>query len=347
MPLDNETVDTTEVEQPQDDLRSSIVNAMREVEAKEAEPAAETSTAAPRERDEAGKFAAKSPDTSTAVTTQQQPTAEAAASTVPTPPRGWSPNSKVAFNNLPEFVRADIAKREAEVDAGFAKYSGLDQYVQQFEAAGVRLPDAIAAYRSAETQLEQNFPQGIVGLCQQFDVHPVALANTILQRYGQAPSGQQQQTGATDPRLQQHIASLEARLNNYEGERRNETINAVNTDIEKFITDPSNKFVDNVVDQMLPLIKDARERGQKVDLKEAYEAACWLNPEIRQMLINEQLTAKSKQQKDKARDAANQARASAASVTGAPTPGINTDAASQRTLRDDIKDAMDAAMGRV
>lgn len=342
----------------QESLRDTITKAMTESATKETvqanEPALKTATTeatvkTERARDESGKFkaaeqAATMPDAAVKPdTTSNGATAPAIAA----PPGGWSVASKAVFDTLPDTVKADITKREAEINQGFAKYSGLDRYVQEFEAAGVRLPDAVAAYRAAEQQLTNDFPTGIEGLCGQFGIHPVALAQHILQKYGQAPQGQQNGQVQVDPRLQQYIAGLEQKVNGIEQNLKSEKLNAVQTDIQKFIADPSNKFVDNVVDSMTDLIKVSRDKGTPISLKDAYDAACWLNPETRQLLINEQISATSKGAIDKASKAANQARAAAASVTGAPIHGVSPDGASRRSLRDEIKANMDASMGRV
>lgn len=371
--MDNDTLPNTAdatpiVENTTPTVRESLQNAFKEVAAKEAAPDADASIietpTQQHARDEAGKFVAKTADAQitdkpslaapeTALhpdTTQQTAEAPNATGKPLLPPAGWSPASKVAFDALPDAVKADIAKREELVSAGFAKYSGLDQYVQEFEAAGVRLPDAIAAYRAAEDQLTRNFPQGVVGLCQQFNVHPVQLAQHLLQQYGQGgQEGPQPQSHAQpDAQSQQAISQLQQQLNKLEQERYQERSTAVETDISKFISDPSNKFVDNVVDQMALLINAAKLENRHITLKEAYDAACWSDPQVRPLLLDEQFAAKSKAAQDKAKQAADQARRSAASVTGAPlhnTPsGVD---GAQPSRRDVLAAAFAEQAGRV
>lgn len=344
-----------------EDLRTTISNAMKEVAAKEDSVATtnESTTQAPRNRDEAGKYApetaARTVDAVPAQTaTPQAPAPQAESQTQAplepaaiTPPRGWSPASKVAFDNLPDHLKSDIVRRETEINQGFAKYSGLDRHVQEFEAVGVRLPDAIAAYRRAEEMLGADFPSGIENLCEQFQVHPVQLAQSILQKYGQGEQQQYEQQGGIDPQLANYIGQLEQRLNSIETTNSTQARSVVETDINKFISDPSNKFVDNVVDQMSDIITMSKQKGIPISLKDAYDAACWQNPETRQLLIDEQLTAKSKSAVEKASKAASQARAAAASVTGSPIHGVSPEGGSSRSLRDDIKQAFDASAGRV
>jgi hypothetical protein len=346
----------TAPDEPEDDLRATIAKAVESSRAAaEGEPPEVKSEAAQTARDEQGRFKAQEEAAQQQAAIEQPAQApvegQQQAAIVMAPPRGWSPASKAAFDALPENIKADIAKREADVDRGFAKYRGLDRHVQEFEANGVALPDAIANYRAAEDALTNDFTGGIDGLCQHFDVHPLDLAQELINRYGEPQQAPQQHDAQGQPIEQPYydprVADLEQRLNGYEQHIQAQREGAVQTDIEKFLADPSHKFADNVIDQMVGVINGAKSEGRSLSLKEAYDAACWLNPETRQLLINEQIAATSKSAISKASKAASQAKAAAASVTGSPISGVSTDGGSPRSLRDDIKQALDASMGRV
>jgi hypothetical protein len=132
-------------ENDSNDLRSQLVAAMRDAENESTSTALEVENDAPsRTRDEQGRFskdeqgeqavvAAETPVQSPAPTTDEpagQETTEAPVQPQAVrPPPGWSPASKAAFDALPEAVKADVAKREEEVNKGFAKlgdYKGLE-----------------------------------------------------------------------------------------------------------------------------------------------------------------------------------------------------------------------------
>lgn len=374
-----EVDDDTNIEAaaPEPSLRDTIQAAFKESETKDAvtaaldanAPAGETvEQRAERARAANGQFA-KDPNATIvdpkaitdpkaipAANAQTTAGQQQQASSVPTPPRGWSPASKALFATLPPAIQADIHKRELDVDAGFAKYKGLDKHVQDFQAAGVTADQAVTAYRHAEQLLVKNFDEGIVGLCKQFNTHPLKLAESLINMFrkpgtqpvtvqGQQPQGQpqQQQTGL-DPETKRYLQSLETRISKYETKEQQKEYKSVETDINSFLTDPAHIYADNVIDSMVDLIKQGRMTGNVRPLKEVYDAACWLNPEVRQILINEQIVAQSKGAIKKAKDATTQARSAAASVTGKPAGNTDSDP-KNKTLRETIKEAYDASVG--
>ena len=73
-----------------------------------------------------------------------------AAITTATPPPGWSIKSKAQWDKLPAEVRADIAKREAEVSAGFSEYAGVKPYAERARQGGQTLAQALQAYTGIE-----------------------------------------------------------------------------------------------------------------------------------------------------------------------------------------------------
>jgi hypothetical protein len=62
-----------------------------------------------------------------------------------------------------------------------------------------------------------------------------------------------------------------------------EQMNSQIAQIEAFKRDPKNRFFENVRQDMAKLF----QTGKADTLQEAYDAACWLNPDIRAILIEE------------------------------------------------------------
>jgi hypothetical protein len=329
-----------------DSLRASLESAFEQHREAPVAETQETDEAAERARDERGRFAKSEQEAAEAVkqaeATTQPPEGETPPEATPapaTPPPGWSVASKAVFDTLPDSVKADIAKREAEVSAGFETYKGLGEFVSQAKSIGMEPREVIANYQRAEQLLDTDFVGGVAFLCQNYGIHPHQLA--------QALTGQQQPTQTqaaptqqADPNaaLLQKVQSLEQRI---EGERRAK----VTSETEAFFSNPAHKYAPNVTDQMITLINGAKSEGRNLSLKEAYDAAVWLNPETRQQLLNEQLTARNKAEADKANAAAINAKKAAASVTGSPVHGASARTASSQnnSLRDDILSAMQGA----
>lgn len=264
---------------------------------------------------------------------------EAPASDQPAirPPPGWSPAAKVAFDNLPAEVKQAVAQREIEVNKGFEKlsaYKPIDRYMDMARQSGTTLDKALEAYVGIETKLRQDFPGGILELCQRQGVNPTALAQHILSRNGAAPSNGQagtdtqvrQQAPSVDPATVQRIAALE----NFIQQQQSST---VQTEIQRFASDPKNTFFENVKTQMGQLINS----GQAEDLEDAYDKACWANKEIRALLIKQQAPAPSAN----AADAVSKAKAAAKATGGAPSAGFKPNAG---TAGADIRSTIVAAV---
>lgn len=350
---------------PEPSLRDSLEAAFKEHKEPSEKPVAKqqdgspdkaTQTAQERARDETGKFAkaeAKAAQEAApeaakaqeqAVKTEQQPqTEQTAQPTVIAAPRGWPVAAKAAFDTLPDVVKQAVAEREANIDKGFAKYSGLDRHVQEFERNGVKLADAVDRYRAAEQDLTNDPVGGFARLANVMGIDPIQLAQAWL---GQQQDPNNSNGQAVPPAVQNHIRQLEQRLSRFENQITGERQSKAMSEAEKFLSDPANKYADNVIGDMEQIIKVARASGQEVSLKDAYDRACYASPEIRNLLIEDQFKARTKAEQDKAAQAASKAKGSALSVTGSPVAGVSASGTSNRSLREDLEEAFASSRGR-
>jgi hypothetical protein len=319
------------------------------------EPAEEQETeaqAAERIRDEKGRFAPKAATEDPAPEAKpadpvvaKEPVAAAAEQPVDPveavrPPPGWSPAAKVAFDALPPEVKQAVAQREQEVNKGFEKlaaYKPIDRFMEMARGSGTTLDRALENYVGMETKLREDFPGGVLALCQRQGIHPVALANHILARSGAAPSevqaGETQQAHQTapsvDPATAQRIAALEQHIQQQQNQ-------GVQTEIERFASDPKHTFFENVKADMGRLIN----AGYATDLPDAYEKACWANQEIRGLLIKQQSAVPDTSAKAAA---ALQARSASKSITGSPIPKAGS-RGPESSIEDDIRQLMEASV---
>lgn len=320
-------------------------------------------------RDERGRFAARQAQEEQARNAQHQEQSEPESqqgevregqedgtSKYAGPPPGWSVAAKAAFDDLPEHVKQAVSKREQEIDNGFAKlrdYKGLEPYADLARQANISLPELVKGYRNAELLLEQKPVEALLWLCERYNVDPRQLSG---QGQSQQPTQQQQQyqheNAGMDQAIQpllQEISSLKqqlGRVDKIEKSLYTDKYNSASAQVERFSADPKNRYFNDVADQMVTLINQATAAGQPIDLASIYETACYMNPEVRQALINEKLTADQKAKADKARQAANQARAAGASISGgssATQPTADPDSSNLRAL---LEANMAAQMGR-
>lgn len=343
------------------DVADDLLAAFNAAEAADApepdEPEGETAEqAAERVRDEKGRFAAKPEEVAEAkpaieskpAAKPADPVKEAVAApaepvttdTTLRPPPGWSPAAKVAFASLPPEVQQSVAKREQEVNQGFAKlaeYKPLERYSEMAKQSGTTLDRALENYVGMETRLRQDFPAGIVELCQRQGIHPVALANHILARNGVAPS--EGQAGDAQPARQQanvDLTPIHQELNALKSYVQQQQTLGVQSEIERFASDPKHTFFDNVKADMGRLINS----GYAESLDDAYEKACWANPEIRPLLIKQQSPVSDASAKAAA---ATQARAASKSITGSPIPKAGSKGP-ETSIEDEIRQLMDASV---
>lgn len=342
----------TSTEKPisiRDSLRAAIDSADGNVSA---------SSSADRQRDEHGRFAPKEADKGTpaagavpkpvdapavanaataapqtpAVAPEQQP----AAATHRVPP-GWSAEAKAQFGTLPAEVQAAVAKREQEVDNGFRvlqDYKGLEEFTPIVRQAGTTHADVMRKAIDWERSLQQDPINTVIHVARMAGVNLQALVSgqqdQILQRRPQ--QAQQQPT----PQPVNVEATVEQVL------RKRDT----ETQVNAFISDPANVHAEAVLDDMVALIS----AGRASNLKEAYDAACWMRPDIRQQLISQAAPANTVQdQTSQKAAAADQARRASRSISGSSAPGPTQGAgAGQPTsIRDSLRSALHAANGRV
>lgn len=288
--------------------------------------------AAQRIRDEKGRFAAKPEDgAATAAKAASDPNAKAPtdkaapeagkeapsaeAKAIVGPPPGWSVAAKSAFDQLPDEVKAAVAKREEEIDRGFAKLKDYKAIETQHSGAaqqyGVPLPEFINRLAAADKFLQTDPDNAIKWLAKAYNIDLRQLGGGSAAQPGVTPSAQTPPADAALQPLLQEINSLKQIIH---GDKAAQ----INTQVDRFFADPANKYSENVADQMVVLIKEAKRTGQPVDLASIYDTACFMNPEVRAALIKEQTSKVQSDQVAKARQTADQARAAGASITGGP-----------------------------
>lgn len=337
------------------DMEDDIRAAMAEVSGAAPEPApAEEVVAAPeaviaeaetpqddaekasdgRERGPDGKFIAKAPET--VQDTPDQPSeavADPAAKLAIRAPASWSPAAKASFERLPPEVQQAVAKREQEIDHGLRRkseevkrYEPLEQLIAPrralWAAQGMDEASAIKTLLAAQDLLERDPKQGLEFLARSYGVN----LNTAQ------PQGQPYQA---QPARDSHpeIAALKQQLQVLQSQVQTAQTAPIVSQIDAFQNDPANLYFENVRDDMAVLLHN----GKASDLKEAYEMACWMRPDIRPFLQTTQAPAAPVQ------DKAAQARRAAVSVTG--SPGQTRVPKSNGSIEDDIRAAFEEVAG--
>ncbi|MBX5217874.1 hypothetical protein HJC05_27285 [Rhizobium sp. NLR9a] len=287
--------------------------------------------AAPKAAQADATSAAPAAQQTSAVSLEQPPT----ASSHRVPP-GWSQEAKAQFASLPPEVQAAVSKREEEVDRGFRvlqDYKGLEEFTPIVRQAGTTHADVMRKAIDWENALIRDPVNTVVAVAKMAGVNLHALVNgqsdQILQR---RPQQEQQQPTPQPVNVE---ATVEQVL------RKRDT----QTQVDAFLSDPANAHAEDVLDDMVALINS----GRASTLQDAYDAACWIRPDIRQQLISQTAPAFVHQQQAQRAAAADQARRASRSISGSSAPGPTRDAARGQpaSIRDSLRDAMRSARGQV
>ncbi len=258
-------------------------------------------------------------------------------------PPGWSAEAKSQFATLPGEVQAAITKREQEVDNGFhvlQDYKGLEEFTPLIRQAGMTHADVMRRAIDWEKALIHDPVNTVVHVARMAGVNLHALVNGqmdhVLQRSSQQAGPQPGlQQGGPQPRPVNVEATVEHVL------RKRDT----ETQVDAFLSDPANAHADDVLDDMIALIN----AGRASSLQDAYDAACWMRPDIRRQLISQTAQAPVHQQQAQRAAAADQARRASRSISGSSAPGPTRDAARGQptSIRDSLRDAMRFSRGQV
>ena len=251
-------------------------------------------------------------------------------------PVGWSVAAKAKFNELPDAVKESIAKREAEVDRGFARYGGLKQYAEIAEENGTTLAAAVQDYAKIEDNLRKDYLSGIDFLNGRFGINPHQFIQAYAARYGVNFDNVQQSQGYQPPAINPDALLQQAEARFEEKFLQRETL----SEIDRFRNDPANPYFENVREDMSILLQN----GKAQNLADAYEMACWANPETRAIMLKSQTNSAPNPAQ-----AVQKAKAAAKAIGGAPSPGFNPSTKhidhSKMSLRETIEQNVAAQRG--
>jgi hypothetical protein len=318
-----------------------------------------------RPRDDAGRFTQAQKDAAAAAKAQQpapvtpQPVV---AQRPPDMPKAWAADKAQYWASMSPEQRAYITERETQMEAFHAKHAGLAQWQEAAQQNGTTLNEVLERVHAVESAMASDPASGLVQACQmvgldrqgaisalQGALKSLGVVQTGLSNPAEAyPSAGRDQSATpnqqpvTDPRY----AELEQRFNSITQTLQQQELAKAGEAVKAFASDPANKFYNDVSDDIVRELKKMRAVGEPVDLKTAYERACWGREDIRKQLVAEQVAqqvpaavATKTQELDKSRSASR-------SVAGSPPVAEGRSSADQPSkLRDQIAQGVRTAMG--
>lgn len=215
-------------------------------------------------------------------------------------PASWKTDAKQVFDTLPETAQAEIMRREQEINTTLAQTANerklataymntASKYESMYQARGINSLQAaeqlFEADRLLSTGTRQERANVLAELIQQYGVGQFGDEffndiDSVLVNKAKQPQ--------IDPALNQRLSQVEqfARqqqevLSNQQRFAQEEEQKTINSNIEQFRNDPKNEFFEQVRNHMGVLLSGNAAK----DLADAYEQACYANPEVRKVLL--------------------------------------------------------------
>jgi hypothetical protein len=253
-------------------------------------------------------------------------------------PQGVAPAIKAKWDTLDPDVRAAIVKREEDAHKMFTRHDSelnlgrkmkdvIQPYMPIIQAEGGNPETAVQSLLNTAYQLRTGTPQQKAAMIQQ-----------IAATYGVDLSYiQPSQTDQPDVvgYLRQELDSIKkqadpnAILNQLRDEMESDRINQ---EVKAFAADPANAHFVAVREDMAALLQSGRAK----DMREAYDKAIWMNPELRSTL-----TAKQEADAQAKRKSEIESKKKAAvSVTGSAGIASSTGAKQSKSIEDELREAM-------
>lgn len=325
---------------------------------------AEAPATGSRERDKSGRF--KPADAKAEpVAKPQQSVADATPTIQPGPkveprqsapqeraPASWRPEVREHWAQLPETVRAEVARRERETQQALAESTEARRFTEQLQNVIRPYEMFIKAENSNPLQAIDNLMSTaarlrtgtapelatmVAGIVRQFGVG--RFGNAFIEQLDSALAGEMPRGDAASAQvqqiLQQQLAPVQqfmTQLQQQQAVQAQRAQQEATSEVQRFITQA--EFGEDVREEMADLMEVAQRRGRELTLQDAYRQACLVNPRVRSVL-----ESRSKAQGAQAASgAAAAARAKAVSVTGAAAP------AGPAPTPTDVRSAIEAAL---
>jgi len=267
-------------------------------------------------------------------------------------PTSWRPEVREHWAKLPESVRAEVIKRENEVqrtlkdtvearqfaDAISRTFAPYEAYIKAENATPLQVIDNLmgTAVR-LRTSTGPELAQMMAGMVKQFGTG--RFGDNFIEMLDSALAGQTPRVDPGQAQLQQSIQQQLAPVQQFmqqfqqaQAQQSAEISYRAQNEVEQFLSNV--EFGEDVREEMADLMEMASKRGQELSLSEAYKQACMINPTVRSALVQRSKTKQAQNQSA----VAQRARAAAVSV---PSSGPSM---APRMESTDIRSAIEAAI---
>jgi hypothetical protein len=268
-------------------------------------------------------------------------------------PAAWKPVAREHWASLPEDVKAEVSRREIEVQRTLQETAEARKYAEAVNKAFAPYEAYIRAENANPLQVIDNLMGTAVrlrtatapelatmmaGLVKQFGTG--RFGQPFIEMLDGALAGEMPQADQTQYQLQQAIQQQLAPVQQFMTQfqqaqvmQQQRAAEQAQSEVTTFLS--KTEFGDDVREEMADLLEVAQRRGQELSLQDAYRQACLLNPNVKAVLQKRAQARGAMQQNQ----VVQRAKSAAVSVPSAG-PGMGA----PRTQPDDIRGAIEAAI---
>jgi len=269
-------------------------------------------------------------------------------------PQAWKPEAREHWDAIPEEARREIVRHEQQVKEALrdtaearqfaqAVTQTLQPYQQFIKAEGSNPIQAIDNLMSTAAALRTGNADQVAQLVTQitnqfgigrFGKEFVRKLDESLS--GAAPKEESPEVKALREQYERELAPLKQmhqqmqQQQYYQAQQANQ---ATQSELQQFASQA--EFLEDVRMDMADLMDLAAQQGRELSLQEAYDRACWANPEIRNVLTRRQQAQQAQQVNEKTQ----RAKKAAVSVSGS-APVSQAQASNGANLREDLEFAI-------
>lgn len=265
-------------------------------------------------------------------------------------PQAWKPEAREFWKQIPEAARREILRTEQNVQQTLRETVEDRRLAQSIKETIRPFEHFIKAEGSDPVKAFDNFLTTAARLRTGNVNEVAALVSDVVKNFGVGRFGNkfiesldttlaggvvpQQQIDPYVAQMEQRVRQMESVFQQQQYQQAQQLDSSVRSELGSFME--SAEFANDVRYEMADLIDMATARGQDMSLQEAYDRACWANPEIRNIMTERQARERAQQ----TNQVAQTARRAAVSVGGSPAFNANQEAGSS------IRDAIEMAMRR-
>jgi hypothetical protein len=268
-------------------------------------------------------------------------------------PNSWKPAVREAWAKIPAEARAEITRREREIETTLSQTANIRKFAGDFAAVVNPFSHLIRSQNSTPLHAVQNLMTTAAGLMTGNDDQKASIVAEIIQNYGvncetldnilaaisqknggRIPNRQQARPMEQVPSWAQPILASHKRMETLQHQHEQRMQQEADEEISKVEAEP---YFHDLRDDVADIMEVAANRNRKITVREAYQMAVKLHPEISK-LVSRQKTVVPKQNITRARRAAS-------SISGSPSSGSGVGAkrGEKMSRREMLSEAWDEA----